>query len=164
MNKLKVIAGLISIAVLIYFRYKLSLIRYFDIDEFAHLNWAYSYLQGGKPYSDFFYIFPPYFLIFVSGVISIFGRHAETLLSVRAAMYVIQLLSYLILFLWARKMKNIYAGILTVIIFIFLPLPQDKLLEIRPDLAASVAALAGLYAFIRAFESKKNFHYFLSGF
>jgi len=50
-----------TILILIFFRYKLTLTRYFDADEFAHLHWGYSFLTGEKPYTDFFYIFPPYF-------------------------------------------------------------------------------------------------------
>ena len=51
-----------GIVYLLVWKYRLGVARYFDIDEFAHLHWGYSFFIGEKPYADFFYFFPPFFL------------------------------------------------------------------------------------------------------
>src|SRR3989344_2858226 len=155
---------LFSLIVQIYFRFNLSLNRYFDVDEYAHLHWAYSTFIGNMPYRDFFYIFPSYFLFPVGIIISIFGRSMKSLLLARGFIFMVQIMSYLILFLWAKKLRGILTALLTLLIFIFLPLPSDKLLEIRPDLLAAVLAMSGLYLFVLAYDAKKARLFFFSGF
>ncbi|OGG08422.1 hypothetical protein A3D05_06275 [Candidatus Gottesmanbacteria bacterium RIFCSPHIGHO2_02_FULL_40_24] len=153
-----------TILILIFFRYKLTLTRYFDADEFAHLHWGYSFLTGEKPYTDFFYIFPPYFLLPVAFIMSIFGRTVKAVIAVRFFIFLVQMATYAILFLWARKLRGLLTALLTLVIFIYLPLPSDKLLEIRPDLLAALLSITGLYLFVLANEKKKAVYYFLTGF
>jgi len=138
--------------------------RYFDSDEFAHLHWAYVFFNGEMPYRDFFYIFPPYFLLPVGLVLTILGRSAQAVVAVRGLMFIVQIAAYGVIFFWAKKLRSTSLALLTLVIFMFLPLPSDKLLEIRPDLLASVLAIAGLYLFVKAEGDKKPIFYFLSGF
>src|SRR3989338_6871265 len=56
---------LVGILILLYLHFRLSITRYFDADEFAHLHWGYAFSIGEKPYSDFFYLFPPFFLFYI---------------------------------------------------------------------------------------------------
>src|SRR3989344_1491238 len=82
-----VVISLFSLVLQIYFRFNLSLFRYFDVDEFAHLHWGYNFLTGSMPYRDFFYIFPPYFLFPIAVIIAFFGRTAETLIVARGFIF-----------------------------------------------------------------------------
>lgn len=155
---------LISIIIQVYFRYNLSLNRYFDVDEYAHLHWANSFVNGLVPYRDFFYIFPPFFLIPVGLIIKVFGASAATLIKVRGFIFLVQVLTNLVLFIWVRKLRGIFTAAFSVLIFIFMPLPSDKLLEIRPDLLAFSIGFLGLYLFIQAEEQRKAIFFFLTGF
>ena len=163
-KRLIVVLCFLSLILQIFFRYKLTLTRYFDVDEYAHLHWGYNILTGSIPYRDFFYIFPPYFLFPVAAIIAAFGRKAQTLIAVRGFIFLIQLAAYIALFLWARKLRGMLVALMALVIFIFLPLPSDKLLEIRPDLLATVLSIAGLLLFVKAYENKKAIIYFISGF
>lgn len=60
-----------------------------------------------------------------------------------------------ILYLLFRKIRGVSVSLTALAIFLFLPLPQDKLLEIRPDLLATVLSLIGLYLFI-LFKNREN--------
>lgn len=154
--------GLLS--VLLFWRFKLGLTRYFDIDEFAHLHWGYSLYIGERPYTDFFYHFPPFFLYPIAGVFLLFGRSITTLAYARIFIFAIFLaVSFLILSI-VKKLRGFHTALLTVVFFAFLPLPFDKMIEIRPDLFALFFAFIGLYLFISWIEKERSKYLFWSGF
>lgn len=157
---------LLEILLLLYFlywRYKLGLVRYFDVDEFAHLHWGYSLFAGEFPYRDFFYLFPPFFLYPIAGIISIFGRTATSVIQARVFIFAVFCLTTIVLILIGKKMKNLETGLLAALILAIIPIPSDKMLEIRPDLVAVVLSLIGIYTFILGMEKKKNIYLFISG-
>jgi len=53
---------------LLYEKYRLGLVRYFDMDEYAYLNWTAHMVSGDMPYRDFLYQLPPGFLIILAPV------------------------------------------------------------------------------------------------
>src|SRR3989338_10158172 len=118
-KRLIVVLCFLSLILQIFFRYKLTLTRYFDVDEYAHLHWGYNILTGSIPYRDFFYIFPPYFLFPVAAIIAAFVRKAQTLIAVRGFIFLIQLAAYIALFLWARKLRGMLVALMALVIFIF---------------------------------------------
>src|SRR3972149_9678830 len=74
---------IIFTGLLVYFlwwKWQLAFSRYFDVDEFAYLHWAYNITQGQIPFLDFFYFFPPLFIWLLSllftvgqGVVPVIG-------------------------------------------------------------------------------------------
>ena len=157
------VAGVIFLGLLLFWRYNLGISRYFDVDEFAHLHWGYSFLVGEKPYTDFFYLFPPFFLFPIAAIIKVFGRTVATIIAARIFIFVVFLLTSFTLFLLVKKLRNGLIALYSLCIFAFLPLPYDKMIEIRPDLFATSMAIGALYLFILAKETKRWIYFFLSG-
>lgn len=147
---------IVGIGILLYLHFRLSITRYFDADEFAHLHWGYAFLTGEKPYTDFFYLFPPFFLYPIAIIIKLFGRTFESLIAARIFIFIIYLGTLSMLFLITKKARGVLAALFAVFIFVFLPMPQDKTIEIRPDLVAVFFALLGIYLFILAENNKEQ--------
>lgn len=147
----------------LYLRFRLGVERYFDIDEYAHLHWGYSLFAGEKPYTDFFYLFPPFFLYPVAFIFSLLGRNVEAIIAVRIFIFIINIATAGLLFLFGKKMRGYLAGLATVFFFLILPLPSDKMIEVRPDLISVLFVLLGLYFFISAEEKGERIFYFFSG-
>src|SRR3989338_1898585 len=150
---------LVGILILLYLHFRLSITRYFDADEFAHLHWGYAFSIGEKPYSDFFYLFPPFFLYPISFIMKVFGRTFESLIFARIFIFISYLSILGILGLIVKKMRGTLAALFAVFIFVFLPMPQDKMIEIRPDLVAVFFGLLGMYLFIISEENIQHLTY-----
>ena len=120
-------------------------------------------MAGEYPYRDFFYIFPPFFLYPVAFIISFFGRSVNALIGARVMIFLAFCGLGIMTFLITRKLRNTLTAIIAVIVLSILPIPADKMLEIRPDNIAIFLSLAGLYAFILAHEKKSQFIFFLAG-
>lgn len=147
----------------LFLRYKLGLVRYFDADEFAHLHWGYSFSIGEKPFADFFYLFPPFFLYPIASLFLLFGRTITAVLAARVFIFLTFAATSFVLILIGRKVRNLHVGILSALIFSFLPLPADKMIEVRPDLVATFFALLALFLFMIAGGRGKKIYFFLSG-
>lgn len=156
-------AAFLLLVYLLYWHFRLGIMRYFDVDEFAHLHWGYNFFIGKKPYTDFFYIFPPFFLYPIAFIFSIFGRSIAALVQARVFIFAVFLGQTGLVFLIGKKLQGVWVGLLSAIIFAFLPLPFDKMLEVRPDLPAAFLAFLGLYFFILGGEKKKKRYFFWSG-
>ena len=150
---------LVGILILLYLHFRLSITRYFDADEFAHLHWGYAFSIGEKPYSDFFYLFPPFFLYPIAFIMKVFGRTFESLIFARIFIFISYLSILGILGLIVKKMRGTLAALFAVFIFVFLPMPQDKMIEIRPDLVAVFFGLLGMYLFIISEENIQHLTY-----
>lgn len=160
---------IVLLFILVFWHFKLGMVRFFDGDEFTHIHWGYSFSIGERPYTDFFYLFPPFFLYPIAALFKIFGRTAAVLINARIFIFFVFLATSGILFLLVRKLRGAHFALLTVIFFAFLPLPFDKMIEIRPDLLATGLALLGMYLFMKGDEGKKGDkgrqkkYFFLSG-
>lgn len=146
---------LIEIAVLVFFLIShlyLGIHRYFDVDEFAHLHWAFDAYSGLKPYTQFLYFFPPFFLYLLSVVFLFTGKSAAAFIAGRLVSFGFFALLVTVLFFLVKKMRDTQTALFAAIVLSFLPLPFDKFLEIRPDLPAVVLAMAGMYMLIEALE------------
>jgi len=91
-----------------------------------------------------------------------FGRNVTALIMARALVFLFFLLSALLLYLIAKRTRNHKTALLSVVLFAFLPIPFDKMIEIRPDLLANALSLLGMYLFLLGEGRKKKF-FFLSG-
>lgn len=148
---LVVIAGL-----LLYDRYNLGAVRFLDLDEYAHLHWSFNAFSGLVPYKDFFYIFTPFYLYLIAPLILLTGKTFSYVLAARMTSFIIFLVGAVFLFLIAKHQRGTLFGLFTALMFIYLPLPADKWIEIRPDGLGTVLALIGIYLFFTS-------GYFLSG-
>jgi hypothetical protein len=135
---------LIITAVFFIWRYKYGLQRYFDIDEFAHLHWAHNAFIGQRPYTDFFYFFPPVYLYLLSTVFLFVGKSVAILIVSRQIAFVISLLCCITLFLLVREIRDTKTALITSAVFAFLPIPVDKWIETRPDTVAVLFTLLGI--------------------
>lgn len=146
----------------VYWKYRLGITRYFDIDEYAHLHWAFNFFSGVKPYSQFLYFFPPLYLLILYPLFMIAGKTFFLLTLARFQAFTFFLFLLFVLFLLVRKVRGVKTALLSVVILSFLPIPADKLLEIRPDTISTAIAILGMLFLIYSFEKKK--YLFLSGF
>ncbi len=162
-QKLIIVINVITIIVFLYWRFQYGLSRYFDIDEFAHLHWSHNVFIGLRPYTDFFYFFPPFFLYLLLPLFWIVGRDAVILLLARGFAFGIFALTTFVLFLLVKKIKGLQTALLTVLIFIFLPIPSDKWIEIRPDGITVLFSLLGMLFLVKGIDIRREQSFFLAG-
>jgi len=128
--------------------YQLGILRYFDMDEYAYLSWATHLSQGNIPYVDFFYGVLPGFLWFLAPFTGS-SPDATVFVTVRTVFFIVLLATSGILWLIAYRLTKSWMSVLTPLIFLTIALPQDKLIEIRPDtLAFGVAWLGTFFTFL----------------
>lgn len=149
LQTLILVTGSILLLYLFSWKLRLGIGRYFDVDEFAHLHWSYNFFRGMRPYTDFFDIFPPFFLFLMYPFWSILGNAISVLIEVRVFMFVLFVVLCGIIFHLARRKWGSVAALVGIVTFSFLPIPADKFLEIRPDLPAIVLSFLGIVFFVR---------------
>lgn len=154
---------------LLWQRLDLGLVRFFDADELAYLHWAHNVFVGKLPYIDFFFYVPPGFLWFLAPLY-FYSKGTAILMVSRVlafGIYVGICVVVGLVLLQLRGLKgvwrNIWIFILPGAILSFLPLPADKMLEIRPDNVATLVALIGLYLQMGWIERQKKSLAFWSG-
>lgn len=126
----------------------LGLHRYFDIDEFAYLYWASHMREGARPYVDFLFYPAPGFFALLVPLVAV-SKGIAVITTVRMAMLVLfGVLSIVGAFLF-WEMRKSWTALLFPLFLVFLPLPSDKFLEIRPDTFAMVLFMLGLLLTIR---------------
>lgn len=155
----------LSFTILFFFfwRFRLGLHRYFDMDEFAHLHWGYDLFAGLTPYKDFFYFIPPFFLYPIAFIFFLFGRSVMAILQARILMFFVFLGICLVSFLLFKKARNAKIALLSILVMSFLPIPFDKTIEIRPDNIAILFSLIGMYLFILKWSKNARRNLFWSG-
>lgn len=131
-----------------YVKYQLAVVRYFDHDEFSYLYWARHMVDGSMPYRDFFAYSAPGFFWFLEPVVSLFHGFA-TFIAGRIMMYGVFVGLAIVLSAVFWEMRKSWTVIFVPILLVFLPLPSDKFIEIRPDTLAVLFALIGLWIQIR---------------
>jgi len=139
---LKTVSALLLL-VFLWWHWRLGLTRYFDVDEFAHLSWAYQMLSGRRPYVDFLFFFPPGFHLFLMPLFA-FGGGVTPIIAGRLVQFgiFVLLVGVTMLLFWLQRRS--WVAILAGVFLAFLPLPFDKYLEIRPDTLAVLFAMTGM--------------------
>lgn len=168
-NKIRPQTGVIlllsSVVLLIflYWHYDLGMNRYFDVDEYAHLHWTVKLLEGKRPYIDFQTFFPPGYWLFLSlSFLSGWGT-TQPLLNARFWQFLVTAgVAASSGYLFYLMRKNVFA-VLAVLLFLFLPLPFDKTLEIRPDSLATLLVLLAVIFQIRYMDGRRIRDGFLTG-
>ena len=150
----------------IWWHLQLGLVRYFDVDEFAHLHWTSQMLMGKKPYLDFLTFFPPGFWWFLAPLFSFGWGTTAPIIAARAAMFFVFAATAAVtgLLFWQMR-RSYWLALFAAAILAFLPLPLDKTVEIRPDNLATLLLLLGVYFQVRVLLKKSEvFSGWASGF
>ncbi len=134
-------------------RYQLGLVRYFDPDEFMYPHWAHNLFSGQIPYHDFFIFVTPGYLFFLAPLFLLGQGIVPVILARTTAWGVSVFLAFLLGAIYWNMRKS-WVAILVPILFFLLPVPSDKLLEIRPDTLATLLAMLGLLFQLRALASR----------
>ncbi|OGG11938.1 hypothetical protein A2Z00_03925 [Candidatus Gottesmanbacteria bacterium RBG_13_45_10] len=156
------------LAVLLFWRWRVGMTRFFDVDEFTHLHWVAAMARGSRPYIDFFTFFTPGFYWFFMPLFWLLGASPSVFIASRVValgiFFVILILTGVLF--WILRSKRF--SLLPVILLAFLPMPYDKFLEIRPDNLAVLFGLAGVvaqvWALVRSDDPKARLAWFISGF
>ena len=160
-----IIGSTVLLAVLLNWHFQLGLTRYFDVDEFAHLSWAYQMFSGRRPYVDFLFFFPPGFHLFLMPLFA-FGAGIAPILAARVFAFIVFVALVVVTMFVFWLMRRSWVAIVAGVFLAFLPMPFDKFLEIRPDTLAVLFAMVGLVYQILAvkglaFTGQKMKPYFL---
>jgi hypothetical protein len=156
--------SMVLLGIFLWWHWKLGMVRYFDVDEFAHLHWAAKMMQGKKPYIDFLTFFPPGFAWFLSPALSLGWGTAAPFQIARQMMFVVfaAMCALSGMIFWEMR-RSVTGAIVAAMLLAFLPLPFDKYLEIRPDNVATVLILAAVYGQIRWMKNGAGLWPLLSG-
>ncbi len=135
-------------------KYRMGMFRYFDMDEWAYLNWASHMVGGALPYRDFImqagpgfiFLLAPLFWLSTSPLFPIFGARVLVLVLFFLLAVVISLLFFV--------MRKRWTAIFVLFLLVFLPMPADKFLEIRPDTLAFLLVMLG--TLLEVFWMKKK--------
>jgi hypothetical protein len=140
------ITSIILLVIFLFWHWKLGLVRYFDVDEYAHLHYAAQIIMGKKPYVDFLSFFPPGFAWFLTPAILIGWGTIQPFITARIMTFFIFLGMCTVsgLIFWEMR-KKIWGAVLAAMLLAFLPMPLDKYLEIRPDNLATLLILIAVY-------------------
>lgn len=155
---LRLLIFICSFALTVYFlilKWQLGQTRYFDVDEFAYLHWAWSIASGKRIYIDFFNYVAPGFTVLLSGLYKLGLIGITPVLVTRGLMtfiFIGLLVGTSVLFWLTRHSFWVVA---VALIFAFLPLPADKFIEIRPDGLALLIGLIGVIGQICWWRSGK---------
>jgi hypothetical protein len=151
---------------LLYWRLQVGLHRFFDVDEFSYLHWAANFARGQRPYTDYFIGFTPGFLWFFAPLILIFSFGPGLFIAARVVSFFIFVAMLVLLGVLFGKTRSVRFALLPVVLLAFLPMPYDKLMEVRPDNLATLAAFAGLVLQVIALLSTRDAKclWFWSGF
>ena len=142
--------------------YRLSIVRYFDMDEFMYPHWAHNIFIGSLPYRDFFVIVPPVYLLFLVPTFWFF-HGSQALVADRILSYGVAVGMGLSLGALFYQLRRSWIAVAAPLVLALLPLPQDKFMEIRPDNLAIVFVISGFAVLIAGLRTKKKLYSFLSG-
>lgn len=154
----------VLLAVFLMWHWRLGIIRYFDVDEYAHLHWASRIVMGVKPFTGYLSFFPPLFHFLLAPLVAAGWGTTDPFIYSRIFIFVTFTVTAMIsiLLFWEMRRK-LWAAVAAGAILAFLPLPFDKYLEIRPDLPATMLTLAAVYFQVRWFKYRRNPDAVLSG-
>jgi len=147
-------ASLAVCGLLLWEKFQLGIHRYFDADEFAYLHWAHNIFAGRVPYRDFLAYVPPAFSYAVS-FLYFFTDGVEILLIGRIAAFVVFMsITISLMYLFWQMRRNLPMAIVAGLLLVFIPIPADKFIEIRPDNLAMLVALIATILHITALSGK----------
>jgi hypothetical protein len=134
LRKLTNVILFITLIGLLLARLNLAFVRYFDVDEFAHMHWTYLTTIGKLPYRDFFfYVIPVY--QWLMAPVFLLRPDATVLILARVAEFFVYTGSVLLIYRIAAKTTGFrLIGLLAGVLFTIFPMTFDKTIEVRPDM------------------------------
>jgi len=165
-GKFVTLATAFVFVIFLYWKFRLGLVRFFDVDEMAYLHWAHNVVSGRVPFVDFLSYVPPGFLYVLAPLFWIF-QEASILTAGRVFAWVVfvgmcGVLGAVFVSIRGNMVdkggkgnweEKLWYFVLPGLFLSFLPMPADKLLEVRPDNLAVLISLFGLLFHVR----KRNF-------
>jgi len=136
--------------------------REFNHDEFEAVHTAWKIGQGEGIYFDFFQHHHPLFYFTLVPIVKIFGETTAVLFFSRAYVFLLMILSFWGVYSLGKKIHNKKTGLLAVFLLVSNFTFVDKGIEIRPDLAQSVAGIFAVYFLFKYFDQKKKWQLILS--
>lgn len=132
-KRITIILLFVVIAALLVARLQLGQFRYFDGDEFAHLQWTYLLSIGQVPYRQFFMNFTPVYFWTLTPMFH--GQLTHTIpLFARFVHFILYCLIVGIGFALTQSLGgSILSSELAAIFFLTFPVTFDKSIEIRQD-------------------------------
>lgn len=162
MKHLLSILTYVVIAVVSFVRFRLGIVRYFDPDEFAYLNWAYHVSAGYQPYKDFMMLVTPLYVVFTAPIFWIWQGTDPAIIGRIVAWGIFLLLCIVVGMTYWQARKTWFAG-LAIFILLILPMPSDKFIEFRPDTLALLFFFIGLWYQMVWDHTLRQKYVFLSG-
>jgi len=155
-----------TIGYLLYWRVTVGMTRFFDVDEFTHIHWAADMAKGQRMYVDFFTFFTPVFYWFLQPLFWIYHNNPSIFLAGRVVALGLLVANSLLISILFARLRSVTWFLLPMMIYLWLPMPYDKITELRPDNLALVFALLGVWLQIEGLWGRKfsGLHlYFWSG-
>jgi len=148
-NNLILALGLAATVFILFWRFKVEMIRSFDEDEFVHMVRA-SFLTLGKiPYRDFGYFYSPVWISFLFPAFFFFKENIAAIFMARATNFLVFLALVFVTWLVGKEISGRRSGILAAFLVAFLPLAFAKTIEIRPDCLALVFFFLAFLFFLK---------------
>jgi hypothetical protein len=152
------------IVFLLYWRWQISQTRFFDVDEFSYLHWAGNVAQGQRPYVDFFMFFTPGFLWLFAPLVTLFWMSTELFVAARVVAFGIFMAMVGLVGALFGMTRGWRWALVPMVLLLFLPMPYDKFLEVRPDNLATLLALGALVCQVAGLQMPRMPHaWFWSG-
>ena len=130
--------------------------RALDLDEYEHAHAAWSVARGLTPYRDFFEHHPPALYLLAAplfanpAVASDAPAALRALLLARAAMWLLTLASFAIVYRIAARLRGRAAGAAAVVLLATSSQFVESMLEFRPDVPAVVCLLGSIWFLVTA--------------
>lgn len=141
---LGILATLAAIGYFSFIRYKIGLVRFFDADELAYMSWTAHLLSGSMPFRDFLYFNFPGYLLFLLPAFLGAGQTALPYESARVLSFFVSIGAAASVTVLAWQFRRGWTALTAGLLFLFLPLPSHKVMEIRPDTLSFVFVLLGM--------------------
>ncbi len=152
----------VVIVVVLFVRFRLGVVRYFDPDEFAYLNWAYHVSAGYQPYKDFMMLVTPLYVMLTAPIFWFFGGVTPAIAGRIVSFTVFLILAGTVSAVFWELKRSWFFSVAGLVLLI-LPMPSDKFLEFRPDTLALTFFFSGFLFQMRYERRGKSIESFFSG-
>ncbi len=142
---------------------RLSLVRFFNVDEFEAIHSGWKVLQGGRPYFDFFQHHHPYLYYVLARVIDVFGEGAASMHAARMLHFAAKLAILAVTGVIARDVFDRKTVPFALVMLASTVIFVDKAIEVRPDVLQTLFGLLAVMLFVRHSESGLRRHIALAG-
>ena len=132
-----------------------SVYRYFDPDEIESLHAAWKILQGGVIYRDFFEHHHPLSYLLMVPFLAITAEDAAALVWMRLFNLVLVGGILLAAFEVGRRLFDVAAALVGLVLLVSAPIFGAKVIELRPDVLQTFFGLVGLVLLIDHFERRR---------